>query len=339
MVETQGRIVIAGAGSIGCYVGGCLALAGKPVTFLARPRIVQALKRDGLVVTDLEGRNRALSAGTISATDDPSAALSDAALVLVCVKSGATSEMAQLIERHAPPGTPIISLQNGVENAGRIVAAMRKDHPVIAGMVPFNVVIDDPGPIRVHRATDGDVLIGDRVPQLASELNVEGLPVTANSDMKGVLWGKLLMNLNNALNALSDKPLAEQLADRNWRRLLAAQISEALAVLERADIKPAKLAGVSPSLLPVILGLPDWLFRIVAKRMLAIDPKARSSMWEDLVRGRPTEIDEFQGAIIRLSEVTSATPTPSMRRVEAAIRAAEAAGKGSPGLKPHDLAS
>lgn len=339
MVETKGRIVIAGAGSIGCYVGGCLALAGKPVTFLARPRIVEKLKRDGLAVTDLEGRSRKLAPGAIEATEDAAAALSEAVLVLVCVKSGGTSEVAQSIRQYAPAGTPIISLQNGVENAGRISAAVRTEHPVITGMVPFNVVIDDTGPMRVHRATDGEILVDDQMPALANALSVEGLPVKTSSDMKGVLWGKLLMNLNNALNALSDKPLAEQLGDRGWRRLLAAQINEALAVMEWADIKPAKLAGVSPSLLPVILGLPDWLFRIVAKRMLSIDPKARSSMWEDLVRGRPTEIDEFQGAILRLSAATSATPTPVIRRVEAAIRAAEAAGKGSPGLKPQDLAS
>ena len=117
-----------------------------------------------------------------------------------------------------------------------------------------------------------------------------------------VQWGKLLLNLNNALNALSGLPLATQLADRRWRLLLAAQIEEALAVLKAAGIAPARIEGVPPRLIPSILRLPDWLFRLVARRMLAIDPAARSSMWEDLAARRPTEIDYLQGAILALAD-------------------------------------
>lgn len=336
MTDSQGPIVIAGAGSIGCYVGGCLALAGKPVIFLARPRIAKALSQHGLMVSDLEGRSRQLAAGGITATDDHATAFREAALVLVCVKSGGTVEMAQSIDRYAPERTAIISLQNGVENAGRIATTITKAHPVIAGMVPFNVVIEDEGPIRVHRATDGDILIDQQMPGLTETLKVEGFAVATSADMKGVLWSKLLMNLNNALVALSDKPLAEELGDRAWRQLLARQIDEALAAMNGADIKAARLSGVSPNLLPTILRLPDWLFGLVARRMLAVDPKARSSMWEDLVRGRPTEIDEFQGAILRLAAY-SGSSAPLTARIEAAIRAAETAGKGSPRLSPADL--
>jgi 2-dehydropantoate 2-reductase len=337
VTESQGPIVIAGAGSIGCYVGGCLALAGKPVVFLGRPRIATALSQHGLTVTDLEGRSRKLEPGAIKATDDHAVAFHDAALVLVCVKSGGTEQMAQSIDRHAPERTAVISLQNGVENAGRIASTIRKPHPVISGMVPFNVVIEDEGPIRVHRATDGDILIDGQMPGLVETLKVEGLPIGTSPDMKGVLWSKLLMNLNNALVALSDLPLAEELGDRAWRRLLAQQIDEALAALNGADIKAARLSGVSPSLLPTILRLPNWLFGLVARRMLAVDPKARSSMWEDLVRGRSTEIDEFQGAILRLAAYTG-TDTPLTQKIADVIRAAEVAGKGSPKLRPADLA-
>lgn len=333
----SGRIVIAGAGSIGCYVGGCLALAGKPVTFLGRPRIVAALGRGGLTVGDLEGRSSKLAPGDFQTTDDPADALREAAVVLVCVKSGDTTEMARLIDAHTPDGTPVVSLQNGVENASRIAAVVGERHPVASGMVAFNVVIEDDDAVRVLRATDGDILIDAKFAGLVAELAQEGLPVRPHADMKGVLWSKLLMNLNNALVALSNLTLAQELADRNWRRILARQIDEALAVLDAAGIRPAKLA-VAPGLLPTILRLPDWLFKIVAGRMLAVDPNARASMWEDLVRGRPTEIDEFQGAIIRLSAATSALPTPMLRRVADAVRAAEAAHAGSPGLKPSDLA-
>jgi 2-dehydropantoate 2-reductase len=89
--------------------------------------------------------------------------------------------------------------------------------------------------------------------------------------------------------------------------------------------------------MPFGLRLPDWLFRYAARSMLAVDPKARSSMWEDLDRRRPTEIDYLQGAILDLA-VKHATPTPITRRVRDLIREAETARKGPPGLAPEAVA-
>lgn len=327
------RIVIAGTGSIGCYVGGCLALAGRPVTFLARPHVLAALRADGLRVMDLDHRDRTVPPGSIEVTDDPAEALAEAGTVLVTVKSGATEEMAGIIGQFAPAGAVVVSLQNGVENTARIRSAMSAGQRVLAGMVPFNVVLTDGRPMRAHRATDGTILIEAGVSDLPGMLSVEGLSVDASSDMQGVLWGKLLLNLNNALNALSDLPLTRQLSDRRWRKLLAAQMDEALEVMTRGGIKPAKLAGVAPRLLPTILRLPDWLFGIVARRMLAIDPEARSSMWDDLMRRRSTEIDEFQGAILRLA-AAQATPTPLTSRIVELIGQVEAQKAGPPGLTP-----
>ena len=137
---------------------------------------------------------------------------------------------------------------------------------------------------------------------LRETLNVPGAPTREHHDMASVQWGKLLLNLNNALNALAGVPLATQLADRRWRLILAAQIREGLRVLKAAGVRPARIEAVPPGLIPRILRLPNWLFRRVAARMLAIDPQARSSMWEDLERRRPTEIDDLQGAILALGK-------------------------------------
>src|SRR6185503_6007423 len=136
--------------------------------------------------------------------------------------------------------------------------------------------------------------------------------------------GKLIINLNNALNALAGIPLAEELADRRWRRLLAAQVEEALGVMKAAGMRPAAIEGVPPRAIPFILRLPDALFRRVARRMLAVDPQARSSMWEDLRRGRPTEIDYLQGAILALAR-TSGVEAPLTQRISSLVKRAEAA--------------
>jgi len=156
--------------------------------------------------------------------------------------------------------------------------------------------------------------------------------------MTGVLWGKLVLNLNNALNALSDLPLAQELGDRRWRLLLATQIDEALAVLKAADVRPARVEGVPPGAIPSILRLPNVLFRLVARRMLAIDPQARSSMWEDLRLRRPTEIDHLQGAILALAD-KAGVAAPLTERILRLIKGAESAGAGSPRLGPDQVAS
>lgn len=330
MTTSSTKIAIAGAGSIGCYVGGCLALAGGDVTLLARPRVVEAAAK-GLHLTDYEGRDRTVQ---LAASDDPQVVLADADIVLVTVKSGQTSDMAALIEQYAPARAIIVSLQNGVENAERITAATLKSRRIVVpGMVPFNVAQMEGEGLRFHRATEGAVTVKSGH-GLAEALNVEGLPTKEASDMNPILWGKLLLNLNNALNALSGLPLAEQLSDRAWRRLLAEQMDEALAAMAAGNIKPAPLAGVSPGLLPTILRLPNWLFRRVARRMLAIDPQARSSMWDDLEQGRATEIEEFQGAVRNLGYAHDVKTPLSLKIIEL-VRAAEAAGEGSPKLQPH----
>jgi 2-dehydropantoate 2-reductase len=337
-MDTSSPIVIAGAGSVGCYVGGCLALAGRNVTCLARPRIAAALKTAGLRVTDLEGRNRSVSPAGFSVTDDSAEAFRGAEIILVTVKVGATQDMANHIDRFAPRAASIVSLQNGVDNVSRIQTAMSEPRQVVAGMVPFNVTLTGQPPLRVHRATEGALIVDTAMPGLAGTLGVEGLPVTTGADMTAILWGKLLLNLNNALNALSDLPLAQELADRRWRRLLAAQMDEALAAMTATGIQPAKLAGAPPSWLPTILRLPDWLFRRIAQRMLAVDAQARSSMWDDLALGRLTEIDELQGAILRLSDKIG-TRAPLTRKIVDLVRQAESRGVGSPRLDPDRIAA
>ena len=113
--------------------------------------------------------------------------------------------------------------------------------------------------------------------------------------------GKLLLNLNNAVNALNGLPLRAQLPDRDLRCCTAALIGEALAVLRRACIRPARLSPLPPVWLPGVLRLPTPRFRLIATRMLRIDGHARSSMADDLLLGRPTEIGAINDEVLRLA--------------------------------------
>ena len=294
--------VVLGAGAIGCYLGGRLAAAGHPVTFVGRPKVIHTLRQYGLTVTDLDGFKAHVPGDQLQLAEHLDANLfAQACTVLLCVKGGATRSAARELAAMCPPHTSVISLQNGVENADRI----RLEAPsleVVAGMVPFNVVMLQNG--HVHRGTTGALTMTKQAETqaLVPVWNAAGLPLELTADMRSVLWGKLLLNLNNPVNALSDLPLRTQLMDRDYRHVVANLQTEALQALKAAGIRPAKVAAAPPRWLPFILRLPNALFTRVAARMLRIDATARSSMWEDFQQGRTTEIDDLCGAVVRLAQ-------------------------------------
>jgi len=332
--EVHPHIVVAGAGSIGCFVGGMLVRGAHRVTFLMRERMVDEISRQGLTLTDFVDLDEELSPDTFTMASEPEC-LASADIVLVTVKSGATEDMAQLIRTHAPKEAIIVSLQNGVGNAAILNAAL-PDRDVRAGMVPFNVV--NMGGGRFHRGTSGDIVIAKGPDHVARSLSVPDMPIHERSEMTPIQWGKLLINLNNALNALSGLTLREQLRSMAWRRLMSDQMVEAVKVLEKAEIKvvvPLPVA-LPVRFLPKILRLPSVLFNRVARAMLTIDPRARSSMWEDLEMGRMTEIEELQGLIVELAK-QKGVPVPINAHVAALIRVAETAGSGTPHLTPKQI--
>jgi 2-dehydropantoate 2-reductase len=314
------QFIIVGTGAIGGYVGGRLAAAsaqtGAQVAFVARARVADELRQYGLRITDLDGANLqtpgpALHVVSCLAEANPQAD----SVILLCVKGGSTVAAAQDIAASCPPGVAVLSLQNGVDNVARIRAHAPAAR-VRAGMVPFNVV--QPGPGHWHRATQGDICLesADPCPRLAPILIASGLPVHLHTDMPAVQWGKLLLNLNNPVNALSGLPLVQQLQQRDLRRVLALLQTELLTALRRAGIAPAQIASAPPWLLPHIMRLPDWLFQRLAQRMLRMDPTARSSMADDLQRGRVTEIDDLCGAVVRLGALHGLPAPANARMVE-----------------------
>jgi 2-dehydropantoate 2-reductase len=296
------HFIVVGAGAIGCYVGARLVAAGQQVSLVGRPAILGEIAANGLRVSDMDGFSAHIPADRLRfAVSVADVDRSGGPVVLLCVKGGATAQAAAEIGAAFAAGATVISLQNGVDNVQRIRAAA-PHLEVVAGMVPYNVVLTCPA--KAHRATTGHLQIG-RSPlsaEVAACCNAAGLPMEVMPDMQAVQWGKLLLNLNNPVNALSDLPLRDQLMDRDYRMVLAALQTEALRALDAAGIAPAKVASAPPRLLPKILRLPDFLFKVVAARMLRIDPTARSSMWDDLQKGRTTEIDDLCGAVVRLAQ-------------------------------------
>jgi 2-dehydropantoate 2-reductase len=314
------RIAVLGAGSVGCFIGGCWQAAGLPVTFIGRPRIAAEIGANGLMVSDYSGWQRRLSA--VDYRTDP-AALAQGDVIALTVKSGATAEAARQIAEHGREGALVISFQNGISNLDVLHAELRDRFEVVRGMVPYNVAHLGKG--QFHKGVAGDLYAQDRpaTRTLAQRIGAGPAALKLSDDMLGLAWGKLLINLNNAVNALSGRPLLDQLRERDYRRLVAASQREGLRVLDRANIAPAKIGAVGPKLLPAVLGAPDWLFNNVFLKAWKIDAKARSSMADDLAAGRKTEVDYINGELVALAERLR-EHAPVNRKIVELVRKAEA---------------
>ena len=298
--HAQRRILILGAGNIGCWFGGRLQAAGAEVHFVGRPRMLESLRTNGLTLTDIDGGRLQLPAAELRLHEAIPDGLDGPWLVLLCVKSRATAIAAGELRNKLPAGTLVLSMQNGISNA-EVAQAAAPGLTVLPGMVPYNVAAIGPG--CLHRGSDGQLSVQDHpdLPAWLPLMDAAGLPVALYDDLKPVQWGKLLLNLNNIVNALSGQPLRAQLLDNDLRTCTAALIDEALGLLARAKIKPMKLGPVSPRWLPWVLRLPTPLFKLAARRMLRIDEKARSSMADDLARNSPTEVNAINGEVLRLA--------------------------------------
>jgi 2-dehydropantoate 2-reductase len=317
------RIVIFGAGSVGCFIGGCWQAAGLPVSFIGRQRIADDIAVNGMTVSDFSGWQQHLTDVDYRTTPE---ALADADIIIVTVKSGATGEAADEIAEHAREGALVLSFQNGISNVDVLRNALGERFDVVQGMVPYNVAHLAKG--RFHKGVAGDLYAEDRAETRAlAERAGEG-PAALNlsSDMRGLAWGKLLINLNNAVNALSGQTLIEQLRQRDYRRVVAASQREGLRLLEQAGIEPAKIGAVGPKLLPAAISAPDWLFNNVFLKKWKIDAKARSSMADDLAAGRKTEIDYINGELVALAERLGEA-APVNRALVSLIHWAEAGAK------------
>jgi 2-dehydropantoate 2-reductase len=326
------KVVILGAGSIGCFVGGCWQVAGIDVRFIGRPSFDREIAEHGLTLSDYDGWQATLAPDHVDYRTDPSA-LADADIIALCVKSGATAEAAKEIAAHGRSGVTVISFQNGISNVEVLERELGERFTVVRGMVPYNVAYLGDG--RFHKGVAGILYAEDRPETRALSAAIGQSPAALNlsNDMLGIAWGKLLINLNNAVNALSGRTLVEELLERDYRRVVAASQREGLRMLAKAGISPAKVGAVGPALLPSVIGSPDWLFRNLFMKAWKIDAKARSSMADDLAQGRKTEVDYINGELVALADRLG-EPAPINRKIVDLIRKAE---HGAPPWPPAEL--
>lgn len=317
-VAAPGPVLVMGAGNVGCYLGGRLQAAGVALDFVGRPAVTGELAAHGLRLTDLSGGEHHLPPAALQLhTRLPDAARP--ALVMLCVKRPALSAALRELSAVLPQETPVLCWQNGLFPLAEATQAAPRLQ-LLPAMIPFNVARLGPG--HYHQGTTGSLAAqaSARLAPWQAVFTRAGLPLALHADMQPVQWGKLLLNLNNPVNALSGLPLRTQLLDAAHRRRYADLMDEALQLLRQARIEPARMTPLRWDRLLQVLRLPTPLFRLVAARMLRIDAHARSSMADDLAAGRPTEIDALCGEVVRLAQALGTTAPQNQAMVQAVRR-------------------
>jgi 2-dehydropantoate 2-reductase len=273
-----------------------LARAGAPVTLIGRAQHVEAINRNGLLLESLHFRQRLAVAASTEV-----AAVRNANLVLVCVKTPDTEGAARALAPHLADAAVLVSLQNGVDNVDRIRSVVK--HEVIPAAVYVGVEMTGPGCVR-HTAR-GDLIIGDlargnpseecrrRLDEVAALFGRAGVPCRVSDNVEGDLWTKLLINCAyNAISALGRSRYG-RLASNPWTRAVMRQVVEEVLAVARA-------AGVR---------LPDTDLVEAAWKLADSMPGTLSSTAQDILRGKRTEIDALNGYVARRgAELGIATP-------------------------------
>lgn len=321
--------VVFGAGLIGCFLGGVMTANKLNVSLVCRPKIKQKLA-NGLVLTDYQQHKADLP--SIKAIDSDSLQ-SDQASIEACdflwltVKCTGVETALDDIQPLVDDNTVIFCCQNGL-GSDQLVKQRFPNNLVLRVMVPFNVA--EPKAGHLHRGSEGVLTIENTAqrPEVVSMIleliDNPLMPSTSTNEMQALLWAKLQLNLGNSVNALADVPVKKMLEQREYRLVIAALMGELLSVTSAQNIALPKVAALPGSMLPKVLSLPTFLFKLVANKMLAIDPTVRTSMWWDLSQGKTTEIEHLNGAILRAAEKLS-IPCPVNERIVELVKQQERA--------------
>jgi len=295
------KVVVMGAGAVGCYYGGLLARAGHEVVLIGRQPHVAAIQRNGLRIQTAAFDEQV----ELRASTEASAA-QDAQLVLFCVKSPDTESAGSLLAPWLAPDALTVCLQNGVDNADRLRTVLPATQKVAAAVVYVATEMAGPGHVKHHGRGELVIEPVEGSAEAARALGEAGTQVQISDNVRGALWSKLILNCAyNALSAITHLPYGQVVQGAGVGAVMKDVVDECLAVgeadgarLSRADIEAA------------------------VQRLPGTMPGQYSSTSQDLSRGKPTEIDYLNGYVVRRGQALG-IPTPANRVLHMLVKLLE----------------
>lgn len=280
------KIAVVGPGAIGSLIGAYLAKSREEIWLLDKNKERSAkLNQTGIAVEGVSGSWQV----KIRASALPSE-IGPMDLIILCVKSFNTKQAVEQIRPMLNPDTKILTLQNGIGNL-EIIAELAGDERVLAGVTNEGATLIETG--KVRHAGQGETIIGApdgktpvQLRSIREIFNKVGLDCKMSRDIKGLLWSKLIINVGiNALSGLTRLPNGKLIAYEGTRRILRDAVTEAVRIVKRKRIK---------------LIFDDPLAKVEA--VCEGTQGNFSSMLQDILKKRRTEIDFINGVIVRLGQ-------------------------------------
>jgi len=315
------RYVIYGAGAIGGTIGGRLIEAGHDVTLIARGAHLEALQRSGLRLM----RPDADDTHAVDAVDGPEAAgIESGDVVIMAMKSQDSESALTRLAACAPDDIRLVCAQNGVESE-RLALRRFADVYAMCVMLPADHL--EPGVVRAYGAPRSGILdlgrfptgVDDAASSIARDLDSSGFSSEAIPDAMRIKYGKLMLNLHNAVDALGGPAALET-------DLPARARAEAARVLEKAGIAYASSEE-------------DAARRVglLERRPVAGEGRAGGSSWQSLARGTGSiETDHLNGEIALLGRLHG-VPTPVNAALQTLARRAAAESRAPGTVTPDEL--
>ncbi|HUH99294.1 MAG TPA: 2-dehydropantoate 2-reductase [Anaerolineales bacterium] len=307
------KILSFGAGAIGTYIGGSLALAGEQIVFVEQPVVAAALRQRGLrlnlTIDKRRKTNQILALPPSAFVAAPS--LEDALrygpfdAALFALKSFDTSAAVESMKPFAEKLPPILCLSNGVENESLIANALGADK-VIPATVTSAIARHEAGDIVLERLRG--IGLASKLPlsdRLVASARSASLNPQAFSNAAAMKWSKMLTNLiANPTSAILNMSAAEIFADRGLCQLEIRMLRECLAVMKAQKIPVVDLPGTPVRALAMATRLPSWASRPLLARGAGAGRGAKMPSFHiDLYSGRgQSEVQYLHGAVVRAGE-------------------------------------
>jgi 2-dehydropantoate 2-reductase len=276
------KIGVAGTGAVGGYFGGLLKKAGHEVVFLARGKNLEQMLAKGLTI-ESEAEDFQVG-GTFTGNHQ---SFSDIDLLLFCVKSTSTNELAKQLQPILKTDCLIMTLQNGVDNE-EILSSIYGMKRIISAATYIQAIVKEPGVVKQigvpPRLVIGglDANITEKVTEIASLFNKAGIETFSTSHILDIKWKKLLWNVTfNPLTAIIEEKVSAIYDDDGLNKTAIAICKEAIAVAREMGI------GIDK----------DFYESIMAQGQLA--KNHQTSMLQDKLNGKAMEIESICGYIVK----------------------------------------